>query len=93
MVSTKQFTFSGKDKTFITEISTIGDKQLVRIYPDACDEGVVLVSERTGEESKWVVNGVDQHDGDIGAWNLIPTAETLRKLPQLKGYKMVIFND
>ena len=93
MLSTKQFNVYPDEKKFVAEASQLG-RFLERIYPDACDLGFVLESARTGKESKWYVNVTQTNDdGDVELWDCRPTRETLRKFPQLDGWKVVIFND
>lgn len=92
---TSQFAHSKKDKSFVAEAATIGRSPMLgQIYPDSIDEGMILISAKTGAETKWVV--VQEHhddEGDLLFWELHPTAETLRKNPQLSGYTVTIFND
>lgn len=94
--STEQFTIS--EKCFISEASDLerGRNLFKQIYPDACDEGLELISQRTGESSKWYVTNTEysnDEDRELQAWHLKPTPETLRKHPRLQGYTMTIFND
>ena len=91
--STSKFTFAKDSKRFIAEASELGPNMFEQIYPDACDRGIVLVSERTGAESKWVEDRQLMAGDELGGWVLIPTAETLRKVPALRGYEVHILND
>ena len=91
--STSKFTFAKNSKRFIAEISELGYNVFGQIYPDACDRGIVLVSEKTGAESKWVEDRQLMAGDELGGWVLIPTAETLRKTPALRGYEVHILND
>jgi hypothetical protein len=53
-----------------------------------------MVSHKTATEAKFVVQQEDRDgEGDLLAWILVPTAETLRKLPHLAGVQVKIFND
>jgi hypothetical protein len=95
-VSTKQFTF--KDNEFITEVSNLtrDSNPFHRIYSDSCDEGLILISEKTGQSSTWYVSRYEytnDEDYEFVAWHLLPTMQTVRKFPQLKNTTMVIFND
>lgn len=94
--STSSFSFDGKSKVFSAEISELmhGKVQFLgQIYPDACDEGIFLVSHKTGETAVFYLNVIDVSEGEYRAWELLPTTETLRKQPRLAGYKIVVFND
>ena len=93
---TDRFTIDHKDKCFVTEASDLDRNPFKQIFPDSCDEGLELVSQRTGEVSKWYVTYTrysNKEDHELQGWELQPTRETLRKLPQLKGWTMVVFND
>ena len=93
--NTDQFTFDPKEKQFISEASDL-QLELKQIFNDSCDEGLELVSRRTGEVSKWYLNKTEYTNGpdrELVAWHLIPTPQSIKNHPGLKGYKMVIFND
>lgn len=67
-----------------------------RVYPDAADEGFVLVSARTGAETVWVV--VEQiydatPDREVVGWRLAPTMATRREFPRLANVRITIWND
>jgi hypothetical protein len=53
MLSTKQMTYNSETRVFTTELSTI-QHEFKQIYPDACDIGFTLISERTGREIDFV---------------------------------------
>ncbi len=91
-ISTERFTWSNKE--FFAEISSLGVRGFERIYPDACDVGLSIRSERTGEEV-WFYLETEHRDreGDVTHWTLKPTNEAVRKNPGLKGVKMTVFND
>lgn len=91
--STRSFTYDKKDKKFVAEASTIKLK-FKQIYPDSCDEGIELVSYRTGNVSEWIVVNNNYDSGhELVSWGLKPTAKSLKQFPGLKGHTMVIFND
>jgi hypothetical protein len=91
MHSTRQFEVNPQTKQMSAEMSEL--RGFVQIYPDACDEGLRIVSHVTGEESKWVVVREKRHEGEVCSWTLIPTQDTLRRLPQLRGWHVEVFND
>ena len=94
MLSTRQFSYNKDTRTFVAEASDLGSDPFQRIYEDAADEGVELVSHVTGKSAKFAVNSYERNDDhEFIAWNLVPTAETIRKNPRMRGVTMIIFND
>jgi hypothetical protein len=98
--STKEFSF--KNKLFTAEISTLsqGGKREVfgRVYDDACDEGITLVSEKTGERIVFVVDDIDYNgpisEREVGGWRLKPAPEGVRgNRKHLADLRMLIIND
>ena len=77
-----------------SELTEGGKRPLFgRVYDDACDEGFAMISE-TGREAKFAVDNEVRHaDNDVTHWVLVPTADTIRKLPMLRGATVTIFND
>jgi hypothetical protein len=92
-----QFSYDAKSKVFSADISelTAGRSQFLgQIYPDAADEGLVLISDRTGQEARFYLNVIDiDPEGDYKLWELFPTPESVRKQPGLRGVRVLIFND
>lgn len=81
--STRQFSYDAATSTFSAEVSSTNG--LHRVYDDACDVGLTLVSSRTGREVVFVVT--DEHrdgEGDVTHW-------TLRALGA--PYRMTLWND
>jgi hypothetical protein len=64
-----------------------------RIYNDACDVGLILVSDKTGDAATFYLHDVVKEDGDVIYWFLLPTSETIREFPRLKTSKIKIWND
>lgn len=99
MISTAMFHYDKQDRCFSQEMSTLqcGPKNrpvLERIYPDACDEGIRLISERSGQECVFYVDRTHvNRDNEITHWELFVTPECLRKMPHMKGVKVIIWND
>lgn len=63
-----------------------------RIYPDACDEGITIVGK--SHEVDFVMSRVDRdEEGDLRFYELVPTRESLRKVPEAAGTKVILFND
>lgn len=74
----------------VVEISDLGRSfQFGRVYDDACDEGVTVISERTGKEIVFALNGrdMDESGEDLCGWNLVAVT------PGFKHLKLLIIND
>jgi hypothetical protein len=95
--NTNHFTVGAHNKLFITEASDLAgvrDDIWETLYPDACDIGLKLVSERTGKEAHfYLVDPVRDADNDVVEWELLPTTETKHKFPNLQGWKVIVLND
>lgn len=89
-----RFIYNNETHTFITEASDLGRNfHLGRVYDDACDEGFVIISERTGSEVTFAMDGVDEdREGDIAGWRFVAV-----KYPQNyhgpRDLKVLIIND
>lgn len=79
----------------IAEASDLGLRQLERLYDDACDVGIALINPRSGNVTRWALKEEvrDPRENELLGWMLIPTPETVRKQPELKGYQFNIIND
>jgi hypothetical protein len=65
-----------------------------QVYDDACDEGFVIVSAKSGKEAVFAhEDSIVDGEGEILADVYIPTRDTVRRLPHLKGWKAVLLND
>ena len=97
MISTDRFLYSKETKTFVASISDLGTTYVFdRIYSDAADEGLTLVSEKSGIEATYYLdhtNFSNDADHELESWELKPTTETVRKHPQLCDTTILIFND
>lgn len=87
-VSTRQFAYDARERKFIGEISDTHG--FGRVYDDAADEGLTLVSHRTGAEVVFAV-WADRRDadGDVTSWELRP----VREVGAMVGVTLVLFND
>ena len=98
-ISTRMFFYDKQDRCFSQDMSTLTDGPknrpvLDRICPDAYDEGLHLVSEKTGETCVFYVDRMHvNRDNEITHWELFVTPESLRKFPHMKGVKVIIWND
>lgn len=91
-VSTLQFHVDNDAKAFIGDISETNGFQ--PLYDDACDVGITLQSAKSLRYSSWYVEREEYGDEfEISNWILKPTTETLRHLPGLEGWKIVLYND
>jgi hypothetical protein len=96
-VFSDRFYYSPTEKEFSAESSDFcrRNKDLFhRLYQDACDEGITIISTKTGVEVDYYISEcIEDNEGDLLSWILIPTLESLRKTPLASGTSVVIFND
>lgn len=93
-LTTDQFDYDPRAKRFVAEASEIGFCDFHRIYDDACDVGLAIRSDRTGQTATFYLSDEKlDADGDVQVWVLKPIAECLRKQPQLAGVEVHILND
>jgi len=73
-ISTRNLHYQSIGRSFFQEISCLPDQHipLMRVYPDACDEGFYLVSHLTGTEIKMVRTETKHIDGDVVSWTFKP---------------------
>lgn len=95
---TTQFHWTPEDGLFSQELSSLDvsptQNAFHQLFPDACDEGITLISQITNKEAHYFVDSVDvNNEGETQGWNLLPTSETLRKMPRLKNTRVLIIND
>ncbi len=94
MVSSNRFTWIAATREFVAELSDLRGVEFERAYPDACDMGLRIISEQTGEEAVFVVEKEQRnHEGELEYIQLKPTRESVRQSPNLRGTKMTLFND
>jgi hypothetical protein len=78
----------------LVEASTIGFRRFERLYDDACDEGVVLRSPRTGAEVRWyLTETVKDGEDDVLEWKLKPCSESVYTNPSVRDCTLRILND
>ena len=89
-VSSDLFRYQGRERQFVTQISDLGPNfTFGRVYDDAMDVGLTLISARTGDELVFaMVEEQKDAEGDLVAWRLVPADRKKRKLCD-----MIIFND
>jgi hypothetical protein len=95
LVNSSRFTYRKCDKQFISEISSLGKGfRMERVYPDACDVGFTMVSDKTGKQVVFVEEDeVRDVDNDILYWLFVPTENSIRQNPELVGVTVLLFND
>lgn len=93
--STKQFTYNKESKTFVCDMSELqhgGINPLGQLYGDACDQGFVLVSEKTGSEVAFYLHHTEREaDGDLRYW-LFKAAAHRAFEPATSELKVMIVN-
>lgn len=77
----------------VAEVSDFGPEfRFIRAFPDACDEGIDVLSERTGHVERFVVvhteRGTEDDDRDILSWKLEPVKRALKGRTSI-----TLFND
>ncbi len=91
-LSSNQFTYH--KGAFVAEVSDLGGHLPADpIYPDACDLGFQMVSEKTGRVATFYFSREHRADGDITHWTYLPTPESIRALGLSSEVRVEIFND
>ena len=95
VVDVKKFSVSIQSKTLVAEASDLrGSNLQQRLYDDACDAGFGVVNTRTGAHTRWAHHAdMWDREGDLVATIYMPTPETLRLHPKLRGWTIHILND
>jgi len=86
--SSVHFRYDKATRTFTTEASNLGPGTLFdRVWRDAADMGLTIISERTGNEMVFVIDRtVVDREGDTLQWVLRPAAAD-------ELLTLIIFND
>lgn len=86
-VSTDRFVYDPERRVFSAFASDL--PAFARVFDDACDVGLSLVSARTGRAVPVTVDGTERDaEGDLLSWTLRPVAAADRGL-----FAVVVFND
>lgn len=94
IISSAAFTFNKETGVASTEISNLGQEfRFTRLYNNSADKGFAMRSEKTGKVIAFAVERVETREGDILAWHLTPTVESVLCFPTILHMKVVIFND
>lgn len=88
------FTADATTKTFTVDISDLPRPAFHRIYDDAADLGMTLVSAKTSKEAVFVIDR-EFHDvaGELQGWILVPTPAMLARYRLLRGWTIIVYND
>lgn len=79
--------------SLVAEASDLGPRWLTRVYPDACDAGLIVNTKR-GNSIQYVAADLNlDREGDVTSWVLHPSPESLREVPACAGTSVVVFND
>jgi hypothetical protein len=94
-LSTARFSWLKESRCFAAEASELPHSFAPgQIYPDAADEGLVLMSARTGEEVRYYLHHIDKSaDNEIQGWNYLPVPEDARRIRGAAGTSVLIIND
>lgn len=89
-VSTRRLSYDRAANLLVAEISDFGRGfSFGRVYDDACDEGLTLVSHCTGREVVCAVEHIERdRENDLLYWDLAPAKTSERGL-----IKVRIYND
>jgi hypothetical protein len=84
---TTAFNWDAANRMFSAEASDLGPSfRFEQVYDDACDEGMTLISHRTGQAVTCAVTHVERdREGDLLYWDLLPLGN--------KCFRVRIFND
>ena len=91
-VQSGRFTWIADSREFVAELSDLGGS-FGRVYDDACDEGLTLVSSRhPGKPGIVFVINHEQRDADndVLYWDLVPASLALRSTVP---FTVRVFND
>lgn len=96
-LSTRDFVVSFGKPLMFAEASTLGFRAGEvpggQLYDDACDEGITLISHRSGARSHWYRTAAVIECGEVISWVYKPAPETVRKHPKLADWEVQILND
>lgn len=78
----------------VAEASDLGREPFGRVYDDACDAGLTIVSERTGREVVFYVEReVRDAERELLYHVLLPTPESVRRVGCSPSLTVHVFND
>lgn len=96
-ILSRRFDYISASKTFMAEISELshgGVDPLGQLYNDACDQGFVMISDKTGSEVEFYLHDTQRDtEGDVIAWDFRPSANAIHYNFNLQNVKAIILND
>lgn len=98
MISLTLFTADKEAKNFAADMSELSFGRALpvfeRVYSDACDLGIELYNNKTGNSTWWVVEEENKDaENELVSWTLIPMPGSVVRFPTLKGWTVTIYND
>jgi hypothetical protein len=94
-ISSAKFSWIPKSNEFVAEISDLhGTDPLGQLYADACDQGFVMISEKTGKKVEFTLADIRRDaDSDIMYWEFVPTSTAIFYNRNLQDVKVILLND
>lgn len=91
-IRSSAFHYNKQTKTLTAEMSDLGTgRKWYRVYDDACDAGITIISDHTGREVVFVITyTATDRDGDTLHWLLKPAKKYQGVDEELQ---VIIFND
>jgi hypothetical protein len=96
--NTSLFQANRDKKTLSVDVSQLAPATrdpFERLYRDTYDRGFILTG-KSGREASFYISRVIRSldaDAEILCWNMKPTMETLRAMPELAGWTITVYND
>ena len=90
---------AGEGCILMCELSDLNhSKPFGRVWNDSCDEGLTIVSTKTGRCVDYVMHNIvysDNTGGDneVVHYVFVPTPESLKMVPECRNTKLMIIND
>jgi hypothetical protein len=72
------------------------DRYLEQLYDDSDDVGLAIRFERTNEVAVYKLYQIKRNKsfpGEIASWEYLPSKDSVKKVPDCKRTKVIIFND
>ena len=76
----------------IAELSDLGPNPFHQVYPDACDEGITV--QGNSDKVDYVVAHIERNrENEVVSYDLIPTSDSIRRVPACRNTRVTLFND
>jgi len=90
-ISTNMFFYDKELNQFSQEASSLGNALLTgRLYDDACDQGFVLVSHKTGKEVAFYLESTQFENEELVSWKFHSVSD---RVPSGDSYTVRVWND